>query len=83
MMLSIYNGGNEIYKKNISDFARTIYKKYGADNTQIQNPEDMIFDDENGNADVKFVFFNIFGIYTSTGSMNINSTDFYMLIKLK
>lgn len=83
-LITLYLKDKEVYRKSIKDFADTLYNKYGTKPGESVNVEDMIFEDENTNVRVKFIFYNIYGSKDfSTNGIEMNGSDFYILLKIK
>ncbi len=83
-LITLYLNDKEVYRKSIKDFADTLYNKYGTKPGESVNVEDMIFEDENTNVRVKFIFYNIYGSKDfSTNGIEMNGSDFYILLKIK
>jgi hypothetical protein len=81
---SILIGDEEIYSKILSDFGKQLYDKFGMVDKQRINPEEMCFVEENDKVKLKFIFFGMYGEKDlSSDSININSMEFYILIKVK
>ncbi|HHY25065.1 MAG TPA: DUF4153 domain-containing protein [Clostridiaceae bacterium] len=80
---SILIGDEEIYSKILSDFGKQLYDKFGMVDKQKINPEEMCFVEENDKVKLKFVFFGMYGEKdVSSDSININSMEFYILVKV-
>jgi hypothetical protein len=80
---SILIGDEEIYSKILSDFGKQLYDKFGMVDKQRINPEEMCFVEENDKVKLKFVFFGMYGEKdVSSDSININSMEFYILVKV-
>lgn len=74
----------EVYRKNASDFAKELYKKYGYKDKNDMDPVDATFIDENQQIRVKFVFQSLGGeVNTPTDEVKINGVEFYTLVSLK
>jgi len=82
--LRILAGDAEIYSKTLSEHGKQFYNKFGIVEKQKVNPEDMCFVEETDKFKLKFVFTGIYGERnTSANKVNINSIEFYLLIKVK
>ncbi|WP_315115267.1 DUF4153 domain-containing protein [uncultured Clostridium sp.] len=77
--------GNEIYKKNLEDFANNLVSKYNTSDKEIRVPEnEMAFIEENDKIKVKIVFQHISGSKNdSIGEINSKGFEFYLLVKVK
>ena len=65
-------------------FWKQLYDKFGMVDKQRINPEEMCFVEENDKVKLKFIFFGMYGEKDlSSDSININSMEFYILIKVK
>ena len=82
--IKINSGNKDIYKNSLLDFVKQIHKKYGADNKDDIDSNEMSLVDENENIKVKFIFNHIDGYEDKTDSdINVSSMDFYILVSLK
>jgi hypothetical protein len=67
----------------LNDFGKRLYDKFGMVDKQKINPEEMCFVEENDKVKLKFVFFGMYGEKdVSSDSININSMEFYILVKV-
>lgn len=85
-VIKIIQNGNEIYSKNLNEFADALLLKYGTNN--IINKEfstkDLSFIEETDKIKIRFIFNNISGQKDlSTGKAEIKGAEFYFLIKIK
>lgn len=84
-ILKITKDGKDIYKRDLQDFANILMDKYGSSREQKGiSSEEMSFVDENGKVKIKIQFSNISGNKnTSSGKIESNSLEFYVLVKIK
>jgi hypothetical protein len=80
--LVINNEDKEIYKRNLRDYADSIYKKYNAADPNTLTAADMTFTDQNDKVSVKFLINNISG-NNQSGKLIIDTFDFYLFVKIK
>ncbi|MGV8980388.1 DUF4153 domain-containing protein [Clostridium sp.] len=84
-VLKITQDEKEIYKRNLQDFTNKLVDKYGINQNQKGiSLEEMSFEDENSKVKIKIQFSNISGNKnTSTGKIESNNLEFYILVKMK
>ena len=77
--------GNELYRKDFTDFAKGLINKYGIQNGENTIPNnEMTLIDENDKVKVKIVFQNISGSRSSFDDrLDSKGFDFYVLVKVK
>ncbi len=80
--LVINNEDKEIYKRNLRDYADSIYKKYNAADPNTLTAADMTFTDQNDKVSVKFLINNISG-NNQSDKLIIDTFDFYLFVKIK
>jgi hypothetical protein len=84
-VLEVNYQGNLLYQKDLKPFTKELFDKYkstGGENTV--SPEEMTLVDENEKIKVKFVFLNIAGHSdSSTGDIELEKAEFYVLVKIK
>lgn len=84
-VLRISENGEEVYKKDLGDFAKTLIEEYGL-NHRGQNIDynKMAFVDENDKIKVKIQFFHIGGYKDpTTGKIESSGFEFNVLVKVK
>jgi hypothetical protein len=82
LQITLYN--QPLYDRNLADFAVMLQDKLGTINQNNTPVEDMTFTDENERVKVKLVFLNVYGYKDKdTGQMNVNSIEYYLLVKVK
>ena len=80
--LVINNEDKEIYKRNLLDYADSIYKKYNTADPNTLTAADMTFTDQNDKVSVKFLINNISG-NNQSDKLIIDTFDFYLFVKIK
>lgn len=80
----LYEDGNEIYSKTMDEYAKNLLEKYGDSYNGKGSVESMIFEDENEEVKVKFIFRYLSGEkFGSTEELNTVDCDFIVLVKVK
>jgi len=80
--LVINNEDKEIYKRNLRDYADSIYKKHNGADPNTLAAADMTFIDQNDKVSVKFLINNISG-ENQSDELIIYTFDFYLFVKIK
>ena len=82
--LRVFVKDEEIYKTNLSDYVKQIYKKYGTENKTELTVKDATFDEENPRVKIKFILQNVGGQEdNSSEEFLVNTLDFYLLLYVK
>ncbi|MGH4051398.1 MAG: DUF4153 domain-containing protein [Clostridium sp.] len=83
--LNITKNKNNIYNKNLKDFANKLIDKYpDGQKDQSLSQEEMSFVDENEKVKIKIQFLNISGNNsTSSDSIEPKNFEFYVVVKMK
>lgn len=80
----LYKDGEEIYTKDMKEYAKKLIEKYGEDYSGKSIVENMIFEDENDRVKVKFIFKSMSGeLNGSTNEFNNIDCEFNVLVKVK
>lgn len=82
--LRIIFEGDEIYKDSMYKLVKQLNDKYGTENKQVTDFDDMTFLEENDKLKLKIILNNVYGSKDiSTGELKNISLEFYMFIKIK
>ncbi len=83
--LKITKDKNNIYKRDLMDFANKLIAKYGSSQKdQRLTQEEMSFEDENDKVKIKIQFSNISGNKTTTSNkIESKNFEFYVVVKIK
>lgn len=80
----LYKDGEEIYSKVMDEYAKELLEKYGDNYNGKGLVENMIFEDENDQVKVKFIFRSLSGEKRgSTDELNTIDCDFIVLVMVK
>ena len=84
-ILKITKGKNNIYERDLTDFADKLIDSYGTNqNDQNLSVEKMSFEDENDKVKIKIQFLNLSGSKnTSRDKMESKNFEFYVVVKIK
>lgn len=84
-IVRVYRQGTLLYKKDLNPFVRELYNKHQPTAEQKTIPaEEMTLVEENEQVKVKFIFMYIMGNEdVTTGDVNLEMPEFYLLVKIK
>lgn len=87
MTFKIIESDKVIYSKKLNDYVLDIFEKHSETlpkGEESISPNDMMFIDENENANVKFIFNYISGsVDPYTGNLETKDVEFYVIMKIK
>lgn len=80
----LYKDGKEIYSKSMDEYAQKLIEKYGIDTSGKNIVENMIFEDENEEVKIKFIFRSMSGETNGSTDEILNvDCEFIVLVTLK
>lgn len=84
-VVKVFQQNDLIYTKNLNEIAKKLVDKYGMSTKQNSiDQNNMFFEEETSKIKIVFYINNLYGSKNSSnGAININSIDYYAIIKVK
>lgn len=83
-VITVFSGGQEIYKGNVSEFVKQINDKHKAEDYKEIGQKDMTFMVKDAAVELKFIIYNAYGrVDPDSDKITMEGIDFIIMVKIK